>query len=192
MPSLLITSGPMEGRRVDVEGELVIGREQADLELDDTECSRRHVAVRLVGDAVEVEDLGSRNGTRVDGVRISGPTRVKDGAVLVVGTTTITVEAPVAAVASETRASASPGTIVGQVPRSERAPSRRPDSGGRAPALASSAPATEQSVRPFGSFQAAPSKRRRKAATRLWLPQALTYAAVIGTAAALVVYFAGN
>ena len=43
---------------------------------------------------------------------------------------------------------------------------------------------------PFGRYQASSSQRRRKAASRLWLPQALTYVAVAGTAAGLIVYFA--
>src|SRR3954469_16358211 len=93
MATLVITSGQLEGRRIEVSGELVIGRENVDVEIDDSELSRRHFAVRPVAGGLEVEDLGSRNGTRVDGTRIDGPTRVKHGAVVTVGMTTLAVEA---------------------------------------------------------------------------------------------------
>ena len=73
MATLVITSAQNEGRRIEVSRELVIGRENVDVEIDDAELSRRHVAVRPKDGGLEVEDLGSRNGTRVDGTRIDGP-----------------------------------------------------------------------------------------------------------------------
>src|SRR5215213_4282892 len=122
MASLVITSGQLEGRRIEVSRELVIGRENVDVEIDDSELSRRHFAVRPVAGGLEVEDLDSRNGTRVDGTRISGPTRVKNGAVVTVGMTTLAVEVPQeeTARASETRVHVSQGTVVQQAPRAQR------------------------------------------------------------------------
>ena len=120
MATLVITSGQLEGRRIEVSHELVIGRENVDVEIDDAELSRRHVAVRPTEGGLEVEDLGSRNGTRVDGTRIDGPTRIRHGAVLSVGMTTFTVDAPAAAAApdpGETRAHVPEGTVVGEAPR---------------------------------------------------------------------------
>ena len=99
MATLVITSGQLEGRRIEVSRELVIGRENVDVEIEDAELSRRHFAVRPTEGGLEVEDLGSRNGTRVDGTRIDGPTRIRHGAVLSVGMTTFTVDAPPAAAA---------------------------------------------------------------------------------------------
>lgn len=48
---------------------LVIGRDRdiADLQLDDATVSGCHALIRLSGDGLAVEDLASRNGTRVDG-----------------------------------------------------------------------------------------------------------------------------
>src|SRR3954470_24174895 len=200
MATLVITSGQLEGRRIEVSGELVIGRENVDVEIDDAELSRRHVAVRPTQGGLEVEDLGSRNGTRVDGTRIDGPTRVKDGAVLSIGMTTLRVEAPQAAAApaapaggaGETRLHQPQGTVVNQAPRPARERTRqgdRPAPRRREGAPSAHAPSTE-TAQPFGRYQASGSKRRRKAATRLWLPQALTYAAVVGTAVGLALYFA--
>jgi pSer/pThr/pTyr-binding forkhead associated (FHA) protein len=196
MAHLVITSGQLEGRRIEVAKELVVGRENVDVVIDDAELSRRHFAVRPVAGGLEVEDLGSRNGTRVNGTRIDGPTRVRDGAVVTVGMTTFAVEVPQAAPAGgagETRAHVSQGTVIGQAPprpqRSRPAPPPAP----AAPAPAAPAPAAAgATTQPFGRYQASTSQRRRKAATRLWLPQALTYASVIGTAAGLIIYFADH
>ena len=87
MASLWVTSGSRAGQSVGVTGELVIGRENADLTIDDAEVSRRHVAVRLEGGQLEVEDLGSANGTFVNGSRIEGPVKVGGGAKIRVGRT---------------------------------------------------------------------------------------------------------
>jgi pSer/pThr/pTyr-binding forkhead associated (FHA) protein len=202
MASLVITSGQLKGRRIEVSRELVIGRENVDVEIEDVELSRRHVAVRPTEGGLEVEDLGSRNGTRVDGTRIDGPTRIRHGAVLSVGVTTFTVDAPPVEAAAaapavpdagETRAHVPQGTVIGQAPRpAARERTRTGDSPPprrRQPAPTAQA-ASAETAQPFGRYQASGSRRRRKAATRLWLPQALTYAAVVGTAVGLVLYFA--
>ena len=203
MAHLVITSGQLEGRRIEVVQELVVGRENVDVEVDDAELSRRHFAVRPVAGGLEVEDLGSRNGTRVDGTRIDGPTRVRDGAVVTVGMTTFAVEVPQEAPASgagETRAHVSEGTVVRKAPPPPRAPQptapgeapppRRREPAPPAPAPAVTVSGGQAAEQPFGRYQATSSKRRRKAATRLWVPQVLTYGAVLGTAAGLVLYFA--
>ena len=204
MAHLVITSGQLEGRRIEVSRELVVGRENVDVEIDDAELSRRHFAVRPVAGGLEVEDLGSRNGTRVDGTRIDGPTRVRHGAVVTVGVTMLTVELPQEAPASsagETRAHVAEGTVVGQAPpRPARRPAPPPPAPSAPPAPAPApAPAAAASggggggiTQPFGRYQASKSSRRRKAATRLWVPQALTYASVAGTAVALIIYFADH
>jgi hypothetical protein len=87
MASLWVTSGSRAGDSVGITGEMIIGRENADLTLDDAEVSRRHVAVRLEGGQLEVEDLGSANGTFVNGSRIEGPVKVGGGAKIRIGKT---------------------------------------------------------------------------------------------------------
>ncbi|HEU4409620.1 MAG TPA: sigma 54-interacting transcriptional regulator [Polyangiaceae bacterium] len=58
---------PLEGR------ELTIGRgKAAGVDLDDPQISRRHARVRREAGRWEVEDLGSRNGTWVDGEPLTG------------------------------------------------------------------------------------------------------------------------
>jgi hypothetical protein len=72
-------------------GSTVIGRgEEADVQLTDTGVSRRHAEVRLVGDTVEVHDLGSTNGTWVNGRRVETAS-LRDGDRVTVGTTDLVV-----------------------------------------------------------------------------------------------------
>lgn len=60
-------------------GEFLIGRSaECQLALDDPLVSRKHAAFRVRKDGVTVEDLGSRNGVLVNGVRVDGPTNVSD------------------------------------------------------------------------------------------------------------------
>ncbi len=66
-----------------------IGRDCAGLLVDDPQVSRRHVALRPSRDRVWVEDLGSSNGTFVDGVRIDAPIEMEPGSAVVIGDTTI-------------------------------------------------------------------------------------------------------
>ncbi|HEX4186651.1 MAG TPA: FHA domain-containing protein [Solirubrobacteraceae bacterium] len=92
MGRLRVTNGPLAGHTISVAEEIVIGRENVDLVIDDAEISRRHTAVRPLPGALEVEDLGSSNGTFVDGERIDAPTRVGGGAEIRLGTTVLAVE----------------------------------------------------------------------------------------------------
>ncbi|HVG94050.1 MAG TPA: FHA domain-containing protein [Planctomycetota bacterium] len=90
MPRLVITKGPGTGRDHAVGTECVIGRStDADFVVEDVGVSRRHCRV-LVGDGgYHVEDLGSRNGTFVNGARVAQRQSLSDGAVLRVGETEI-------------------------------------------------------------------------------------------------------
>jgi hypothetical protein len=68
-------------------GSTVIGRgAEADVQLTDTGVSRRHAEVRVLGDTVEVHDLGSTNGTWVNGRRVQTAS-LRDGDRITVGTT---------------------------------------------------------------------------------------------------------
>jgi hypothetical protein len=76
-PTIRVTSGPAAGRSVQIDGELVVGREGVDLTIaEDAELSRRHAALRATPGGVLVEDLGSLNGTFVNETRISSATAV--------------------------------------------------------------------------------------------------------------------
>ena len=66
---------------------MVIGREDADITIEDAEISRRHAEVRPRGDAIEIEDLSSTNGTFVNNDRIEGARVLSPGDVIRVGQT---------------------------------------------------------------------------------------------------------
>ncbi len=93
---LSIESGSHKGRKVTVgSGDLTIGRDPSStLFLDDEEVSRRHAVVRELADGtVELEDLGSRNGTFLNGTRIEGSAVLKGGEKIRIGGTVINAEA---------------------------------------------------------------------------------------------------
>jgi pSer/pThr/pTyr-binding forkhead associated (FHA) protein len=152
--ALAITAltGPLTGQRFELSPpELVIGRQGTDLTVPDEEVSRRHVALRPVPGGAEITDLGSLNGTWVDGARIAAPVIVGDGARLRVGATTFALS--VAATSPASPAPAGPA----------------PD--------------------PFVSASPPRTRRPGTVATRMWLPAALSFAAILGTALAMLVYF---
>jgi hypothetical protein len=91
-PSIKVTSGATTGAEFEIDRELVLGRENCDVTLPDPEASRRHAAVRPAGSGVEVEDLGSLNGTFVDDERLEGPRVISESATVRVGLTTLRVE----------------------------------------------------------------------------------------------------
>jgi suppressor of ftsI len=96
-----------------ITGEIVIGRE-ADLQVDDPEASRRHAAVRPVADGVEVEDLGSRNGTFVDGERLAGKVRLRSSATLRIGNTELQIEVQAQSERTQVRAAMPPDAGAGR------------------------------------------------------------------------------
>lgn len=83
--TLQVISGPAAGQEFEIDSELVIGRRDADLAIADDELSRRHAAVRPAEQGVVVEDLGSLNGTFLDGERIQGAVTLTADATVRVG-----------------------------------------------------------------------------------------------------------
>lgn len=77
-------------------GENSVGREAADVLLPDNTVSRRHACITVSESAVEIEDLGSTNGTEVDGSRVEPGQKVAlgDGSVILVGSVRLILKAP--------------------------------------------------------------------------------------------------
>ena len=93
---LTIQEGPDRGRTVEVSGEsFTIGRGDAcDLVLQDDKVSRQHAALKSVPHGgVILSDLGSTNGTVVDGRRLEVPVLLHGGEELRVGDTVLSVSA---------------------------------------------------------------------------------------------------
>jgi pSer/pThr/pTyr-binding forkhead associated (FHA) protein len=69
-----------EGLTFDIQGVTTLGRaETARVRLDDTSVSAQHALIRPVDGVWTIEDLGSRNGTLVNGRRISAPVELTCG-----------------------------------------------------------------------------------------------------------------
>lgn len=77
---------------VSIRGPLVVGRECDGLLLADPQVSRRHLSIDLVDDTIIVTDLGSTNGSTIDGRALDAPTALSPGRVVRCGETTITLE----------------------------------------------------------------------------------------------------
>lgn len=148
----------MEGREVEAVAGAVIGREGTDIVVADPEVSRRHAAIREHGGGVAIEDLGSTNGTLVNGNKVEGVQPLSDGDSVRVGNTVFRVRV-------ETPAADSGATVVGNVPAAApqvTAARAIPNDitappPGQQPAAPAAAPAAAAPQAPAAAPQAAPA-----------------------------------
>lgn len=84
---LVVRRGPNLGARFLLDQDVTVaGRHPAvDIFLDDVTVSRRHAEFQRNGTAFSVVDLGSLNGTYLDGQRIEGKHLLEDGSEIQVG-----------------------------------------------------------------------------------------------------------
>jgi pSer/pThr/pTyr-binding forkhead associated (FHA) protein len=197
MARLRVVSGPLAGQSIEVENELVIGRQDSDVTIDDQQLSQRHAVVRRHANRLQVEDLGSSDGTFVDGTRINEPTLLGGGAEIRVGTTVLLVEGvlPVQSQKAEapvTGADTVPAgsadsiapNLARQVTRVHTVPP--PPSGQETP----STPPSPAPQAPVGEFRPPQRAYSRGLATRSWVPVALSFGTAIIVAIVLLIYFA--
>lgn len=93
MTALLLLTGPQAGRRHEVTGEVIIGRSPScTIALEDAKVSRRHVRLVVEDGEAKVMDLGSRNGTLVNGEKLEGEVVLLPGDRLQVGDSTVLFE----------------------------------------------------------------------------------------------------
>jgi hypothetical protein len=81
-PVLMAQSGPLDGERWTIEGELLIGRDpNCDIVIitHDKQVSRRHALIIFEEDGVFLRDLQSKNGTHVNSQRIKEQVLLEDG-----------------------------------------------------------------------------------------------------------------
>lgn len=83
-PVLVSQTGELRGDRwVIDQDEMIIGRSpDCDMVVPDRKVSREHARLRKTSDGVVVEDLGSKNGTHVNGSPITKPVLLQDGDVI--------------------------------------------------------------------------------------------------------------
>jgi len=83
----VMRSGPTPGVTFPLEGDqLIIGRDASNsIAINDAEISRKHSRLSFQGGKYVLEDLGSTNGTFVNGQRLAGPVVLKPGDVVSLG-----------------------------------------------------------------------------------------------------------
>ncbi len=86
-------------KRTALDRPVSLGRSSScDIALNDTECSRRHALINpQAGGEVWIVDLGSTNGTYLNGRRLSRPTRLANGDVILISKSEFTFRGPTAA-----------------------------------------------------------------------------------------------
>ncbi len=84
---IVMRRGPLQNQLFRLEQAVVnIGRDLAnDIAIRDGQVSRYHLRLNLQGQDYHLEDLGSANGTRVNGAQVSGRTRLNDGDLIALG-----------------------------------------------------------------------------------------------------------
>ena len=88
--SLEIVEGPGAGRQVPLGEPLVLGRDPGvELVLADVQVSRRHARISPKGAGAVVEDLGSSNGTFVNGAQLHAPALAGPGDDVLLGVTVV-------------------------------------------------------------------------------------------------------
>ncbi len=90
-PLIVMRSGPIPGSSFYLEKtEVTLGRDLAnDIPVPDQEISRRHARFLTRTDGVFIEDMGSTNGTFLNGVRISSPQRLNNGDLITMAESTV-------------------------------------------------------------------------------------------------------
>lgn len=85
---LFVRSESQQGQEFDVKDVVVMGRsEETDVVLDDPYASEFHLRLVAQENGMMLHDLGSTNGTYVNGRRVSAPTELKRGDTIQVGKT---------------------------------------------------------------------------------------------------------
>jgi len=134
---LTVRQGPQPGRSFSLaRPTIIIGREVGnDVVLSDPQVSRRHASLTWDGRQFIIQDLGSANGTFVNGVRLTGPQALQPGDVIGLGPTVLLgfqaalpVVSPVEPPVYAPPPPAPPRPVVSPVeppPRAPRPPARR-------------------------------------------------------------------
>ncbi|MBK5106934.1 MAG: winged helix-turn-helix domain-containing protein [Anaerolineales bacterium] len=82
-PVLVGQTGPLNGQRWMVRDSLVVGRDAGcDIMIPSRQVSRNHARLVDTGDGTSIEDLGSKNGTHLNGDTLSEIVILKDGDVI--------------------------------------------------------------------------------------------------------------
>jgi pSer/pThr/pTyr-binding forkhead associated (FHA) protein len=121
--SLEIVEGPGAGRQLPLGEPLVLGRAQdAHLVLQDPQVSRHHARITPRGERAVVEDLGSSNGTFVNGAELHAPATVGPGDDILVGITVVELRSLAQIAAQPSAVRPVPQAIAAEAPSAPQGP----------------------------------------------------------------------
>ncbi len=90
---LFVRSESQQGQEFEVKDVIVMGRsEETDVVLDDPYASEFHLRLVAQENGLMLHDLGSTNGTYVNGRRVSAPTELRRGDTIQVGKTVMEIK----------------------------------------------------------------------------------------------------
>jgi TolB protein len=138
-PRLIVRSGGRVVEEIELKADLTIGRaEDNQLQLPDPKASRHHARVDRQEAGFVLTDLGSANGTKVNGIPISGGHRLEHGDRIVIGDTELTYQEPsrseqdtltMAGLPPAVQAAATATEVAGPVPAPRVAEEQEPSRG---------------------------------------------------------------
>ncbi len=136
---LIVTNGRHTGREIPVKGpKFFIGRaEDCHLRPASDQVSRHHCVILVTSDDVSIRDLGSRNGTFVNGKQISPQCRLRPGDRVVVGQLDFDIQfvgmppepEPQASQAAAVETAPGPSAVAKSSSNGKKRPARKKDAG---------------------------------------------------------------
>jgi len=82
-PSLIAQTGPLNGQRWVIKADVIVGRDEScHVVIQSRQVSRYHARFVNLPQGVQLEDLGSKNGTHINGREVVEPVILQDGDVI--------------------------------------------------------------------------------------------------------------
>jgi hypothetical protein len=82
-PSLVAQTGPLNGQRWLLKGDIIVGRDDTcNVVIQNRQVSRYHARFVNLPQGVQLEDLGSKNGTHINGQEVVDPVMLQDGDII--------------------------------------------------------------------------------------------------------------
>ncbi len=82
-PSLFAQAGPLNGQRWVIKNDVIVGRDETcNVVIQNRQVSRYHARLINLQNGVQLEDLGSKNGTHINGREVVEPVMLQDGDVI--------------------------------------------------------------------------------------------------------------
>jgi pSer/pThr/pTyr-binding forkhead associated (FHA) protein len=167
----VMRSGPTVGKIFPLDAEeITIGRDAINIiAINDAEVSRKHARMELRGSAYVIQDLGSTNGTFINGTRVSGMQVLNPGDTVSFGEGIVLVYEPVGDVNATILSSKPPAATV-QKPAPVSVPAPAPASAPAPVQMPSPAPAPGFSGQvPAGPVPVPPEPVKAKKKFPVWL-----------------------